>query len=218
MQPNNNNKRQQNIRDEMSRRAQAWGGGEDSGSGGHAPDTLVVSQSRDGALLRPTSGAGGSSSSAGGGMEGPLPAEARALIHASCTGDAAEQAETYARRLLSTHRRVRVYREELQYAVEEVDDIRQVAQKNSIVCDALEKEMKDIDARIQALLSEKQMCQVQYEQERSTLQRNEGKRFEAERRVEVLRNTIDNITRETQRGHMLLRQLVPNLQIENYCL
>lgn len=205
------NKRQQNIQGEMARRAQAWGtaaGGEEASN--HPPDTLVVAQSRDGSL-RPTS-----SSSAG--MEGPLPAEARALIHSSCTGDAAEQAETYARRLLSTHRRVRVYREELQYAVEEVDDIRQVAQKNAIVCDALEQEMKDIDSRIQALLSEKQMCQVQWEQERAVLQRNEGKRAEAERRVDVLRNTIDNITRETQRGHMLLRQLVPNLQIENYCL
>lgn len=151
-------------------------------------------------------------------MEGPLPAEVRAIIHSTCNGDAAEQAEVYSRRLLSTHRRVRVYREELSAAVEESDDIKQVLKKNTLVCDALKQEIAGIDAKIQMLLNERQMCQVQLETEARSLARNEAKRDEADRRVEVLRNTIDNITRETQRGHMLLRQLVPNLQIENYCL
>lgn len=150
-------------------------------------------------------------------MEGPLPAEVRSIIHASCSGEGAEHAEIYARRLLSTHRRVRVYREELSAAVEESEDIKQVLKKNVLICDALKQEIGGIDAKIQMLLNERQLCQVQLESESRTLQRNEAKQEEAERRVDVLRTTIDNITRETQRGHMLLRQLVPNLQIENYC-
>lgn len=207
------------IRDDMQRRAQAWGAAEEprtSAGSGAFPDTLVVSSSHDNGALggRPLSHGGGGQQ---GGMEGPLPAEVRAIIHSSCSGDASEQAEIYARRLLSTHRRVRVYREELQSAVEEVEDVKGVLKKNTLVCDALKQEIGGIDAKIQMLLNERQMCQVQLESEARILTRNESKKDEAERRVEVLRGTIDNITRETQRGHMLLRQLVPNLQIENYC-
>jgi hypothetical protein len=198
------------IREDMQRRANAWASGPDLTNS--PPPSRDDSQ---GAVIARTSSASGMERQ--GGMEGPLPAEVRALIHGSCSGEAAEQAEVYARRLLSTHRRVRVYREELSAAVEEVDDIKSVAKKNTLVCDALKQEISSIDAKIQMLLNERQMCQVQLESEARNLARNEGKLNEGDRRVEVLRNTIDNITRETQRGHMLLRQLVPNLQIENYC-
>ena len=220
------------AREEMIRRANAWGlAGEAPSSSGPAPPTAPhgnhpshhnnnMRMSADSNSLVLTGGADLRPGSSGLGqtMEGPLPAEARSLIHAACTGESAEQAEVYARRLLSTHRRVRVYREELQFAAEEVEDIKQVSQKNALVCDALQREMTNIDEKIAALMSERQLCQMQFEQEAKTLQRNEAKKEEAQRRVELLRATIDNIARETQKGHMLLRQLVPNLQIENYCL
>lgn len=209
------------VKEEMMRRASAWGAAgvgasmegatQSTAPSGGGGNSLVISSSHS--LDRPGS-VGGSGS---GTMEGPLPAEVRSIIHASCSGDAAEQAEIYARRLLSTHRRVRVYREELGAAVEETEDITGVIKKNTLICDALKQEIGGIDAKIQMLLNERQLCQVQLETEARSLQRNESKREEAERRVDVLRTTIDNITRETQRGHMLLRQLVPNLQIENYC-
>jgi hypothetical protein len=216
------------VRDEMARRANAWTapdaapgtaphGGVPRSSAAQAvaseATALVLSTGvSDG--LRPLSSSAGLGATT---MEGPLPAEARSIIHTACSGEAAEQAEVYARRLLSTHRRVRVYREELQFASEEVDDIKQVAQKNLLVCEALQREMTSIDEKINALMSERQMCQLQLDQEKKVMQRNEAKKDEAQRRVELLRSTIDNIARETQKGHMLLRQLVPNLQIENYC-
>jgi hypothetical protein len=213
----------QRVRDEMARRANAWNtpdatvGGGPPATAPHGGPAAVRGSIADALVLtggdvRP--GSSGLSST----MEGPLPAEARAIIHGACSGDAAEQAEVYARRLLSTHRRVRVYREELQFAAEEVEDIKQLTQKNGLVCDALQREMQNIDERIAALMGERQLCQMQLEQEGKTLQRNEAKKEEATRRVDLLRSTIDNIARETQKGHMLLRQLVPNLQIENYCL
>ena len=225
------------VREEMNKRANAWGLS-DAASAGPAPPTAphgnshqhfagggnvgTMRMSADANSLVLTGSGGGDlrpgSSGLASTMEGPLPAEARSIIHAACSGESAEQAEVYARRLLSTHRRVRVYREELQFAAEEVDDIKQVSQKNSLVCDALQREMTSIDEKISALMSERQLCQMQLEQEARTLQRNEAKKEEAQRRVELLRSTIDNIARETQKGHMLLRQLVPNLQIENYCL
>lgn len=210
----------QRIKEDMLRRASAWGSAGASAEVGSSPPTAYgnggAASSSNNLLVSSSVDRPGSVSS-GGTMEGPLPAEVRSIIHTTCSGDGAEQAEIYARRLLSTHRRVRVYREELGAAVEESDDIKQVLKKNTLICDALKQEISGIDAKIQMLLNERQLCQVQLESESRTLQRNESKREEAERRVDVLRTTIDNITRETQRGHMLLRQLVPNLQIENYC-
>jgi hypothetical protein len=206
----------------MIRRANAWNVPDSGGPPATAPHGSSAVRASGGvdanALALTSSDLRPGSSGLATTMEGPLPAEARSIIHAACSGEAAEQAEIYARRLLSTHRRVRVYREELQFAAEEVEDIKQVTQKNMLVCDALQREMKAIDEKISALMSERQMCQMQLEQEGKALQRNDSKKDEAQRRVELLRSTIDNIARETQKGHMLLRQLVPNLQIENYCL
>ena len=206
------------VKDEMMRRAEAWGAEPTTAPAGaqRPSDTLLVSG--DGPLVagaappRPPTGGGSSS-----GMEGPLPAEVRAMIHANCTGETAEQAELYARRLLSTHRRVRVYREELSAANEELEDLRQLTTKHHLVSQALRDEIVGIDEKIQQLLNERHLCEVQLQQEAHVVNRHESKKEEAERRVNVLRTTIDNIARETQKGHLLLRQLVPQLQIENYC-
>lgn len=152
-----------------------------------------------------------------GGMEGPLPSEARAIIYQNCAGETAEQAEVYARRLLSTHRRVRVYKEELSAAVEEVQDMNDCLEKSSLVQTALSHELNDLDARIAALQRERELVQHQTDQEQHNSGRYASKHGEAKQRVDVLRTTIDSIAKDTQRGQMMLQQLVPNLQIDNYC-
>lgn len=151
-----------------------------------------------------------------GGMEGPLPSEARTIIHQHCSGDTAEQAELYARRLLSTHRRVRVYKEELSAAVEEAQDMTDCLEKSALVQAALRRELSDLDARIVTLQKEKQLVSMQAEQEARNGERLASKFHEAQQRVTVLRGTIDTIAKDTQRGQMMLLQLVPNLQIDNY--
>ncbi|EAN92088.1 hypothetical protein C3747_250g41 [Trypanosoma cruzi] len=149
-------------------------------------------------------------------LEGPLPAEIREIIHSQCSGEPAEVAERHARRLLSTHRRVRVYREELQSAVEEVGDVAQMLQRHQTVQDALRVELKDLDAQIERLVRERQLCELQLSQEDEARQRDEVKLRDAKERVNVLRSTIDTITQESLAGYVVLRQLVPNLNVENY--
>ncbi|EKF38563.1 hypothetical protein MOQ_001230 [Trypanosoma cruzi marinkellei] len=149
-------------------------------------------------------------------LEGPLPAEIREIIHSQCSGEPAEVAERHARRLLSTNRRVRVYREELQSAVEEVGDVAQMLQRHETVQDALRVELKDLDAQIERLVRERQLCELQLSQEEEARRRDEVKLRDAKERVSVLRSTIDTITQESLAGYVVLRQLVPNLNVENY--
>ncbi|KEG05603.1 hypothetical protein DQ04_20101010 [Trypanosoma grayi] len=149
-------------------------------------------------------------------LEGPLPAEIREIIYSHCDGDTADVAERHARRLLSTNRRVRVYREELQSAVEEVGDVTQLVQRHQVVQDALRVEMRELDAKIEQLVRERKLCELQLRQEEEQQQRKESKLREANERVGVLRSTIDAITKESMAGYVLLRQLVPNLHVDNY--
>lgn len=170
--------------------------------------------------LVPTSSSSITQAPMSGRLDGPLPKEARQIIYSSIQGgagsEAAEQAEQYARRLLSTFRRVRVYKEELQAAQEEVQDYHGLTSQSGLVSNAIRGEVADLDARIQELVNERQMALMQLEQEESKQQRLIQKREEAQRRVDALRGTIDSIASESQRGQMLLRQLVPNLNIENF--
>ncbi|ESL06071.1 hypothetical protein TRSC58_06260 [Trypanosoma rangeli SC58] len=149
-------------------------------------------------------------------LEGPLPAEVREIIYSQCSGERAEVAERHARRLLSTNRRVRVYREELQSAVEEVGDVAQLMQRHQTVQDALRAEMLELDAQIARLVRERQLCELQLSQEEEACQRKEVKLRDANERVNALRSTIDAIAKESLSGYVLLRQLVPNLNVENY--
>lgn len=217
--------RNDRIRDEMARRSNAWTRSGDEAGRPHTPNALALptpsSQraiARDAglgaaALIAPSSTASGVGV---GTLDGPLPKDAREIINGSVTGDMADQAEIYARRLLSTYRRVRVYREELQAATEEAGDYRALIGKSQLVTNAIQQEMQTIDARIQELMNERNLCQIQFEQEAMNQQRLDGKAQESQQRVDALRSTIDSIAVETQRGQMLLRQLVPNLNIENY--
>ncbi|RNF07774.1 hypothetical protein TraAM80_03148 [Trypanosoma rangeli] len=149
-------------------------------------------------------------------LEGPLPAEVREIIYSQCSGERAEVAERHARRLLSTNRRVRVYREELRSAVEEVGDVAQLMQRHQTVQDALRAELFELDAQIARLVRERQLCELQLSQEEEARQRKEVKLRDANERVNALRSTIDAIAKESLSGYVLLRQLVPNLNVENY--
>lgn len=150
-------------------------------------------------------------------MEGPLPGEVRHVITRSCgAGSSADEAERQARRLISTGRRMRVYRDELVAASDEVGDMEQLVQQHVLVCSALRTEMSDIDAKIRELLSERQLSEVQLRQAEGEAQRHLSKLKEARERVAVLRNTVDGITRETHINRVMLHQLVPSLDIDKY--
>ncbi|RHW67050.1 uncharacterized protein TEOVI_000777500 [Trypanosoma equiperdum] len=156
------------------------------------------------------------SSSALAALEGPLPAEVREIIHNSCTGEDAELAERQARRLLSTSRRVHVYRAELQSAIEEVKDVEQLLKRHQVIQTALRTELNDLNGRIEQLLKERRLCEIQLQQQEDEEQRRAAKLQEANMRVDILRSTIDKITNETLAGHVLLQKLVPNLHVNNY--
>ncbi|RNF20498.1 uncharacterized protein Tco025E_03760 [Trypanosoma conorhini] len=182
-------------------------------SGNAGPGGLQTSSSLLPQLQQPVVPAAGHALSV---LEGPLPAEVREIIYSQCSGERAELAERHARRLLSTNRRVRVYREELQSAVEEVGDVAQLLQQHQRVQDALRAELTDLDAQLERLLRERQLCELQLSQEEEARQRKDVKLRDAKERVNVLRSTIDTITKESLSGYVLLRQLVPNLNVENY--
>ncbi|CAD2219548.1 hypothetical protein ADEAN_000705600 [Angomonas deanei] len=162
----------------------------------------------------------------GGFMEGPLPPEVREIIHKTFvdysqsrqnnTDELIDEAERQARRLLSSYRRARVYREELQAAEAEVQDLLQLLQNAELVCHALEEEEAEIDERILQLQREKELIQQQRQQEGRTRQRQADKVAEAEERQAVLQRTVEAITHELQSGTLSLRQLVPNLYLDNY--
>ena len=223
------------IRDEMARRANAWSSPQPStaphdfseiplkpiqhdisarSSNNNGPLVVATNQSIENSAFQALRNHTHAPQS----MEGPLPPEVRSLIYRSVQGDTADQAEIYARRLLSTFRRVKVYRDEYVAAQDEAADMKALCEKNVLVCTSLKLEVAAVDQKIQVLLNERQMVQIQFEQEARSLAKNEMKKEEAAQRTEVLRNTIDNIAREAQRGKMLLQNLVPNLQIENYVI
>lgn len=212
--------RNERIREDAARRHNAWQGPQSDTSGANS---LVISTPSAGGLNTSSHGAtaqyGGSArigSSGGGALDGPLPKEARLIIQNAVAGDEADQAEMYARRLLSTSRRVRIYKEELQAAREEVDDYKTCVGQQQLVVSNLSAEAQHIQSQILALQNELHMSQMQHESALSEQRRMENKQFEAQRRVEALQSTIDTIATESQRGKLLLRQLVPNLNIDNY--
>lgn len=159
-----------------------------------------------------------------GATEGPLPPEVRRLIAQSCAaqnGGAADPlsqdaAEQQARRLISTGRRVKVYREELVAAEEERRDWSATTDQRRLVRSVLVSEVDDINARIHALLQERAICEAQLRAEDEAASREARKLAEAEERVALLRSTIDGIVDETVVPRLMLQQLVPSLLIENY--
>ncbi|KPA76509.1 hypothetical protein ABB37_07809 [Leptomonas pyrrhocoris] len=153
-----------------------------------------------------------------GAVEGPLPPDVRRLISQSCGADPAtlDGAEQQARRLISTGRRVKVYREELAAAEEERRDWTATAEQRRLVRSVLQEEVDGINARIQALLQERAICEAQLQTEDAAAARETRKLAEAEERVTVLRQTIDGIVEETTVPRLMLQQLVPSLLIENY--
>lgn len=151
-----------------------------------------------------------------GSMEGPLPSEVREIIRTTCSREKAEEAEMEARRLLSTSRRVKVYKDEMKAALEEFSDAKIECDRQELVTTALQEEARQLSAKIDALQKEKSICEDQIIQvEKVGLQRQKNLE-QAQERVKLLRNTIDSINRETSMAHLFLRQAVPNLNIENY--
>lgn len=160
---------------------------------------------------------GGTSSLLPGFLEGPLPSEVRDIIRKSgLDPEKGEEAEREARRLLSTSRRVRVYREELQAAREEMSDAKAECDRHQLVFKALNDEVEEINRRIEELLRDRSICETQLAQVEKVGEFKQKKYLEAEERVNVLRSTIDNISRDSNLGFLMLRQLVPCLNIENY--
>lgn len=150
-------------------------------------------------------------------MEGPLPSEVREIIRKDCSRlEDIDDAEKQARKLLSVGKRLQVYRSELQAALEEVVDIEKGARDISVVCATLQAECSDIDAKIEALQKEKLLCQQQFLAQQQRLMRENEQLSIAAERVTILRRTVENITSETQTNQLLLRQLVPSLNIDNY--
>lgn len=149
-------------------------------------------------------------------MEGPLPSEVREIIRSTCSRERAEEAEMEARRLLSTSRRIKVYRDEMKAAMEEWRDAKVECDRQELVTTALCDEARQLSAKIEALQKEKSICEDQITQVQKVGLQRQKKLEHAQERVQLLRNTIDNINRETSMGHLFLRQAVPNLNIENY--
>ncbi|KAK7195161.1 hypothetical protein NESM_000440400 [Novymonas esmeraldas] len=157
-----------------------------------------------------------------GSMEGPLPPDVRRIIAQSCSGGAAEASavvdatEQQARRLISTGRRVKVYREELAAAEEERRDLSAAAEQHELVRAVLQGEVVDLNGRIQALLQERALVETQLLAQDDAASRVTRQLAEAQERVSVLRHTIDGIVEETTVARLMLRQQVPSLHIENY--
>lgn len=150
-------------------------------------------------------------------MEGPLPPDVRRLIAQHCQDTSfIHAAEQQARRLLSTSRRVKVYRDELHAAEEEKRDLVGVVEQHSLVHDVLVQEMADLDARMQTLMQERQLCESQLRNEDEVAARDHAKLLEAQERVRVLKETIDGIEAETTVARLSLQQQVPSLHLENY--
>nr|CCC95025.1 unnamed protein product [Trypanosoma congolense IL3000] len=183
---------------------------------GEGADVLRCSSSPSPPFASPPPYSGASQETALMAMEGPLPAEVRQIIHSSCSGSDAELAERHARRLLSTGRRVNVYRAELQSAIEEVNDVDQLVKQHQIVQAALRTELSDLDARIEKLMKERQLCEYQLRQQETEAERKMAKLTEANMRVDKLSSTIDSMTHESLAGYVLLQKLVPNLHVNNY--
>lgn len=156
------------------------------------------------------------SSSLIGFMEGPLPSEVREIIRTYCSPDRAEEAEKEARRLLSTSRRLKVFRAEMKAAMEELADATVEKDRQELVAAALREEVEQLSEKIQALQKEKSICEEQILQVQEVGIQRQKKLSQANERVQLLKNTIDNITRETSMAHLFLLQAVPNLNIENY--
>lgn len=158
-------------------------------------------------------------------MEGPLPPDVRRIIGQSCASSSSSGADTnafidaaeqQARRLISTGRRVKVYREELAAAEEEHKDLSTAAVERQLVRSVLQSEVDDINARIQALLQERSLVEAQLHAQDDAAAREARQLTEAQDRVTVLRQTIEGIVEETSAARLMLRQLVPSLHIENY--
>lgn len=149
-------------------------------------------------------------------MEGPLPSEVREIIRTCCSAEKAEEAEKEARRLLSTSRRLKVFREEIKAAMEELGDAKTECDRHELVAAALREEVLQLAEKIEALQREKAICEEQIIQVQDVGIQRQKKLRQAEERVQLLNNTIDTITRETSMAHLFLRQAVPNLNIENY--
>lgn len=158
--------------------------------------------------------------------EGPLPPDVRRIIAQSCTSSSSssgadtnaiiDAAEQQARRLISTGRRVKVYREELTTAEEERNDLSAAVEERRLVRSVLQSEVDDINARIQALLQERALAEAQLHAQDDAAAREARKLTEAQDRVTVLRKTIEGIVEETSAARLMLRQIVPSLHIENY--
>lgn len=165
------------------------------------------------------------SSAPAGVVEGPLPPDVRRIIGQSCASSSSSGADTnafidaaeqQARRLISTGRRVKVYREELAAAEEEHKDLSTAAVERQLVRSVLQSEVDDINARIQALLQERSLVEAQLHAQDDAAAREARQLTEAQDRVTVLRQTIEGIVEETSAARLMLRQLVPSLHIENY--
>ncbi|AYU77129.1 hypothetical protein, conserved [Leishmania donovani] len=166
------------------------------------------------------------SSAQAGTVEGPLPPDVRRIIAQSCTSSSSssgadtsaiiDAAEQQARRLISTGRRVKVYREELTAAEEERKDLAAAVEERQLVRSVLQSEVDDINARVQALLQERALVEAQLHAQDDAAAREARKLTEAQDRVTVLRKTIEGIVAETSASRLMLRQLIPSLHIENY--
>ncbi|KAG5484024.1 hypothetical protein LSCM1_05876 [Leishmania martiniquensis] len=159
-----------------------------------------------------------------GAVEGPLPPDVRRIIAQSCTASSSgadtnamiDVLEQQARRLISTGRRVKVYREELTAAEEERRDLSTIVEERHLVRSALQSEVDDINARIQALLQERALVEAQLRAQDDAAARDARKLVEAQERVKVLRETIDGVVEETGVARLMLQQQVPSLRIENF--
>ncbi|KAG5483449.1 hypothetical protein CUR178_07770 [Leishmania enriettii] len=158
-------------------------------------------------------------------VEGPLPPDVRRIIAQSCavsssgadTNAIIDAMEQQARRLISTGRRVKVYREELTAAEEERRDLFATVEERQLVRSALQCEVDDINARIEALLQERSLIEAQLHTQDDAAAREARKLAEAQERVRVLRETIDGVVGDTMLARQMLQQQVPSLRIENYC-
>lgn len=153
----------------------------------------------------------------GGALEGPLPSAVRQIVQSACLNEASsDQADVLARRVISGMRRSRMYEAELRASRDEEADISRASEQGGIVEAALSQELVGIDARIAELQREREICLAQREQQRAHQAKLDRKAAECSSRTGALRSALDELMKETQRMTIMLRQLVPNLNVSSY--
>ena len=145
------------------------------------------------------------------------PTEAHGVDQAlldGCNGDAREQVERYVREWRNISMRWRIYDNEAQDCLNDIDDLKSRQQASKLVKEHLTSELSDAQRRLEEVKQEIELIQTQLEQQSERDTQANLELLEKAKRRQLLASTKETLNVERDKIRLMMKHYLPDANVD----